>query len=419
MHSWPEPKIPEIEPSGSVFKFFDTKTRQIKTFEPLNAGQAKIYVCGITPYDATHLGHAMTYHSADLINRVLLDNGFKVDFSENITDIDDPLFDRALRDSVDYQQLAASQIDLFRRDMQALNIIPPTDFASVSESMPEIIKAANELETLGALYSLSNPDGSLDWYLDCQKYPGFAGITANAEVNEIFQERGGDPERAGKKNPLDPLVWRAQNTEKWSFEPAWDGQKLGKGRPGWHLECVVIAGKKGLPIDLQIGGEDLIFPHHEFSHSHAVALGAEDYSRSYLHVGMVGYQGAKMSKSLGNLVLVSNLIESSIDPRAIRLALLQHHYRSSWEYDTSVIKTAKTRLETYVKAASLTQLSPAKQGEIVNQLRASANNDLDTPQLLRIMDSWAFETEMNNAAGSQSHLVVDTFNRLTGVDLLK
>lgn len=384
MKSWPSPSVPTLAPTGRMPRFYDARTGAVQEFLPHDPHCAHLYVCGITPYDSTHMGHAMTYHTADLMRRIVADSGIRTLFSQNVTDVDDPLFERANRDGVDWKWLANDQVELFRSDMATLRILPPTHFESVSEAMERIIDAVNSLREREIAYPVTNPDGSHDWYHDMSKASGFGATErlGRERALQLFGERGGDPDRGGKRDPLDPVVWRARRPG----EPAWDGRELGHGRPGWHVECVVIAdGGGSLPIDLQIGGNDLIFPHHEGSHAHAVGLGYPEFSRLYSHVGMVAYEGEKMSKSLGNLVFVSKLTAAGVDPRAIRLTLMSHHYREGWEWTDTLLARAHDRLTRYTEAA----YSDRDDSAVVEKMREALRDDLDTPRVLALLDEWA------------------------------
>jgi L-cysteine:1D-myo-inositol 2-amino-2-deoxy-alpha-D-glucopyranoside ligase len=317
---------------------------------------ASLYACGITPYDATHMGHAATYNAWDLLVRAWRDAGHQVSYTQNVTDVDDPLLERADRDGEDWRELALREIDRYRGDMEALRVLPPTELIGAVEALPVIDEFAAKLAARGALYDLdgdvyfareSDPDfGTLSG-------PGTASGFSIEEMTELAGQRGGDPGRSGKKDPLDPLVWRAERPG----EPAWDS-RFGRGRPGWHVECAAIAARYlGRTFDVQAGGSDLVFPHHEMSASHVrVALpatgGEGAFARVYAHSGMVAYQGQKMSKSLGNLVFVSRLRESGVDPMAIRLALHAHHYRSDWEWTDEVLSEAVQRLAKWRSAVA-------------------------------------------------------------------
>lgn len=384
MHTWTSPTITPLPASGLPLRLHDTRTGRVTPVVPHDAQCARLYVCGITPYDSTHMGHAMTYHAADLMRRALLDAGHRVEVAQNITDVDDPLFERAERDGVDWQELAAEQTALFASDMTALRIHAPETYRSVSEAITSIIETVQELHRRGRLYALHNTDGTgSDWYLDLAQDGALGAVCGwdREAMDAVHAERGGDPERPGKRDRFDPLVWRAQRPG----EPAWDAGPLGRGRPGWHVECVRIAQDGlGLPVDIQTGGRDLVFPHHDLSAAHATALG-RGFAAVYPHVGMVAYQGQKMSKSLGNLVFVSRLTAEGVDPAAIRLVLLAHHYRSDWEWTAELLERAQQRLVSYRRAADGAVPRP----DLVAALRAALREDLDTPRALEVLDTWA------------------------------
>lgn len=394
MTTWNGPAFSPLPPSGILPTLYDTRTGSLQQVTPLREGQATLYTCGITPYDSTHMGHAATYHAADLMRRALHDSGLAVRHAQNITDVDDPLFERARRDGVNWQDLAAEQTALFAGDMEALRILSPHTYLSVSEGMDVIIAKVRATYAAGRAYPVAHDDvPGMDWYLDLAQDGSFGEVSGwtESQMMDVFAERGGDPDRAGKKSPFDPLLWRAERPG----EPAWDAGELGRGRPGWHIECVAIA-DEGLdvPVDIQAGGRDLIFPHHEMSHAHASALGTE-FARIFAHVGMVAYEGTKMSKSLGNLVFVSKLVAEGADPMAIRLVLMSHHYRSDWEWTVDLLTEATARLARYREALSHRPDDP----EVVEQLRKCLRDDLDTPQALRVLDTWA-ESSIQEQASS-------------------
>ena len=384
MHSWTSPAISPLPASGLPLRLHDTRTGRLTPITPLIPGRARLYVCGITPYDATHLGHAATYHAADLMHRALLDTGLEVEVAQNITDVDDPLFERAHRDQVDWRELAASQVELFARDMEALRVIAPHTYASVSESMDGIVDVVQRLHARGRAYQVETPDAEGDdWYLDLGQDGALGDVSGYSEqqMMAVFAERGGDPGRPGKRNPFDPLLWSTARPG----EPAWDAGVLGRGRPGWHVECVFIAESSlGLPFDIQTGGSDLIFPHHDLSAAHAVALG-RGFATVYPHTGMVAHEGEKMSKSLGNLVFIHKLLDQGIAPAVIRLVLMAHHYRADWEWSQSEVDRAVERLRDYREAAALGGAHP----RVVAALRQALRSDLDTPAALGVLDAWA------------------------------
>jgi L-cysteine:1D-myo-inositol 2-amino-2-deoxy-alpha-D-glucopyranoside ligase len=343
-----------------------------------------MYVCGITPYDATHLGHAATYVAFDLLNRAWRNAGHRVRYVQNVTDVDDPLLERADATGEDWMALAERETDLFRADMTALRVLPPDHYVGAVESIPLVNDYIERLRALGAIYPVER-----DWYFAVNADPNFGGVSGldQPAMVEIFSQRGGDPDRAGKRASLDCLVWRAERTG----EPSWEGP-LGPGRPGWHIECTAIAQEHlGLGFDVQGGGSDLVFPHHEMCASQAVVANAgSPFAGSYVHAGMVAYDGEKMSKSRGNLVFVSVLRASGVNPMAIRLALLGHHYRDDWEWHDSEIAVAETRLAQWASALTCADGPPV--AATISGVLAALANDLDAPTALATIQDWVDET---------------------------
>lgn len=397
MRSWTSPSLTPLPASGRPLRLHDDRLGRMTTVIPQTPGTARVYVCGITPYDATHLGHAATYHAADLMRRALRDTGHEVELAQNVTDVDDPLLERAERVGVDWQDLAASQVELFAEDMEALRIIAPETYLSVSEAMDEIIATVDALRARGRAYPVDNGDEAAgpDWYQDLSIDGALGDVSGwdEAAMLEVFAERGGDPDRAGKRGRFDPLLWRAER----AGEPAWDAGELGRGRPGWHVECLSIAERGlGLPFDVQTGGSDLVFPHHDMSAAHAAGLG-HPFAALYPHTGMVAYEGTKMSKSLGNLVFVHRLVRDGIEPAAIRLVLMAHHYRSDWEWTDAELEQAQERLSAYRAAAA----AGAPRADVVEELRSALRDDLDTPRALAALDAWAAAPHGDGAETSE------------------
>lgn len=389
MHSWPIPTVPSVAGDPVPLRLHDTADQVVSPVRP--GRTATMYVCGITPYDATHLGHAATYLTFDLIQRVLLDNGHEVHYVQNITDVDDPLFERAERDGVDWRELGTSQIDLFRSDMENLSVIPPRDYVGAMESVDEVVDMVGALLESGAAYQLD--DEYPDVYFDRNATATF-GYESNydeATMAELFAERGGDPDRAGKRDPLDALLWRAER----EGEPAWDAP-FGRGRPGWHIECSAIAvNRLGTGFDIQGGGSDLAFPHHEFSAAHAeAATGCARMAGHYVHTGMIALDGVKMSKSLGNLVFASKLVAGGTDPSAIRLGVFSGHYRSDRDWSEDVLAEANDRLSRWRRAAVAASGDSGAETErataqLIAAIREALSDDLDTPRALAAVDEWA------------------------------
>ncbi|AJM77680.1 cysteine--1-D-myo-inosityl 2-amino-2-deoxy-alpha-D-glucopyranoside ligase [Rathayibacter toxicus] len=394
MRAWNAPDIPVLPGSGPVPRLYDTASARVVELIPDNA-VATLYVCGITPYDATHLGHAATYLAFDTVQRLWRDADCTVIYAQNVTDVDDPLLERATATGVDWRDLAAEQIELFRGDMAALRILPPEHYVGVTETIASVAEAVATLEREGIAYRVAAPDASdadaTDLYYDIAAGEGVAWHLGSesrldrATMMTLSTQRGGDPDRVGKRDRLDPLLWRAHR----DGEPAW-ASPVGRGRPGWHIECSIIAlDRLGAEFTLQGGGSDLVFPHHEFSAAHAASLTGRPLARAYTHAGMVSYQGEKMSKSLGNLVLVSQLRSEGVDPRAIRLALLAHHYRSDWEWLPDALPTAKARLDRW--EASLLAPGRCSADGVLTRLRAVLAEDLNTPAALSMLDAAAQE----------------------------
>jgi L-cysteine:1D-myo-inositol 2-amino-2-deoxy-alpha-D-glucopyranoside ligase len=385
-----------------------------------------MYVCGITPYDATHIGHAATYVTFDLLGRALRDAGHNVLYVQNVTDVDEPLLERARRDGIPWQLLADREIALFREDMTALAVIAPDHYIGVVESVPSVVKAVTDLLSSGAAYRLDVPQGqetpgaprASDIYFDISGAPDFGSVSGwrRDQMTAVFAARGGDPERAGKHDELDPLLWRAARVG----EPSWPGAGLGDGRPGWHIECTTIAlDYLGMAFDVQGGGTDLIFPHHEMSAVQACGLtGTRPFARAYVHQAMVGLDGRKMSKSEGNLVLVSKLRRSGVDPMAIRLALLAHHYRTPWDWTGQVLSEAQRRLATWRAGLSGNGGPPA--GWTISRIREHLANDIDSPGALAAVDEWVRKSlERGNGDGDPGApgLVGRALDALLGVRL--
>ena len=360
-----------------------------------------MYICGITPYDATHLGHAATYLTFDLINRYLRAAGARVQFVQNITDIDDPLLERAKRDGVDWKILAQSQIDLFKGDMTDLHVIPPKDYIGVVEAMPLVIDAVQKLRDAGTTY----PVGSDIYYrVHSDAEFGERSHYSEEKMLEIFAERGGDPQKPGKENPLDALVWLSQR----DGEPGWPSP-FGIGRPGWHIECCAIAlhylnpdSDDEFAIDIQGGGSDLIFPHHEMSAAQSRSINGQKFARSYVHAGMIGLDGEKMSKSLGNLVFVSKLIAEGVNPVAIRWALMGHHYGSDLMWSDSLLQEARKDIERLQLNLARMEVSPTD--DVIVEVIAALSDNLDTKRALKAIYLWMDATESGAQGGVAGEL---------------
>ncbi len=398
MHAWAPPGLPttarDVLGEAPALALYDARTGSVDNTKP--AAQARIYVCGITPYDATHLGHAATYVAFDLAVRAWREAGHGVRYVQNVTDVDDPLLERAARTGEHWAELAARETQLFCDDMAALAVIPPDVYAGAVESIPLVVNLVQDLQAAGAVYEV---DGDL--YFSVTADPSFGALSGLGSdvMLKLFAERGGDPDRPGKRHPLDCLLWQQQRGD----DPAWD-TPLGTGRPGWHVECAAIALEHlGAGFDVQGGGSDLVFPHHEMSASEAqVARPGSPFAKAYAHTGMVGYGGHKMSKSRGNLVLVSRLRSDGVDPRVIRLALLAQHYRVDWEWRDELLSVAADRLHRWEQAVRRggPDARPA-----ANAVRAALADDLDAPRALAAVDTWAQSSTQSST--QSSHPTVD------------
>lgn len=453
MRTWAEPKLEKLPGTPPPLYLRDTNTGELRrhSFSDLH-----LWVCGITPYDATHLGHANTYVFFDILARTWRDSGRVLRYAQNLTDIDDPLFERAAATGVYWKDLAAAQTQLFREDMEKLRVIPPQDWVSVSEALPDLMEQVEKFRHQENAYELSNANGSTDIYISLTGDTHFAAapIFSNMDLAAVFDAHGGDSTRPGKRDILDPLLWRGVRGADYSPIDLRDGG----WRPGWHIECAVIAHKLLGRVDVQGGGADLIFPHHEMSEAHLRALSGDAAPVGiHMHSGLVAYQGQKMSKSLGNLVLVSKLMAAGEDPRAVRLAIIQHHYREDWEYDDAVLQTATMRLQNWQRAAhapietrpesapapaaitetvaSENSLKPAavrteqslagteaavgtekSVREFLQEIRTHLAKDLDTPRVLRLVDNYSAAIDSWESSAARQ-LFIATIDNLLGITL--
>lgn len=411
MQSWSAPAVPVLPGRGPALRLYDTADRQVRPVSP--GPTAGMYVCGITPYDATHLGHAATYLVFDLIHRLWLDAGHEVNYVQNVTDVDDPLLERAERDGVPWEALAASQVELFRTDMTALRVLPPRDYVAATEAIAEVVEVVEKMLAAGTAYAVDDEYPDIYFRAEATEQFGYESGFDRATMLELFAERGGDPDRAGKADPLDALLWRAARPG----EPSWPAS-FGAGRPGWHVECAAIAlSRIGSGIDIQGGGSDLVFPHHEFSAAHAESLtGERRFARHYVHAGMIGWEGHKMSKSRGNLVLVSKLRAQGVEPAAIRLGLLAEHYRSDRSWDEQTLAAAEARLERWRAATSLPAGPDAQ--DVVARVRRHLADDLNTGAALAALDGWTTDAlEYGGHDAEAPRLVATAVDALLGVSL--
>lgn len=359
-------------------RLFDTRTGGLR---PVIAGHTvRLYVCGITPYDATHLGHAATYMAFDVLTRTLERRGHRVVYVRNVTDVDDDILRTARERDMDVRELAEQEVAQFDRDLRALGAREPDVAPRATATVDAIVTAVEGLVAREVAYPLD--DGRV--YFDIQAVGKLFGALSRLDRDEMlrqFAEKGGDPDASGKRDALDFLLWQPGADGERSWPSPW-----GAGRPGWHIECSVMAMEHlGAVIDIHGGGSDLIFPHHEAEVVQSQALtGQGPFARFWLHTGMVGLDGTKMSKSLGNLVFVRDLLDR-VEGGVVRALLLAHHYRSTWDYRDTELDAAGERMKRWCTAA-------ATDGRDENAEQASwsaLDDDLDTPRVLEIMDAMA------------------------------
>lgn len=406
MHSWPTISLPDVAEGKrpAAVEVFDSASSSL--VEAATSSIAKMYVCGITPYDATHMGHAATYIAFDLLNRIWRDNGKEVRYVQNITDVDDPLLIRAKERGEDWQELAEDQIALFRDDMTALRVLPPDHYIGAVEAIPLVVDAVGRLLEKDAAYRL---DGDIYFRVHSDSEFGTRSHLDRDEMLAVFAERGGDPTRPGKEDQLDCLLWQSERPE----EPAWH-TALGAGRPGWHIECSAIALRYlGNSIDVQGGGSDLLFPHHEMGAAEARMITGERFARSFVHAGMVGLEGEKMSKSRGNLVFVSALRDAGVDPMAIRLALLSKHYRTNRDWTAQGLVEAQNRLAIW--RAEVSRPAGPDATETLWKIRSALANDLDAPAALSAVDEWCALPRGNGDRASEPGIIARAVDALLGV----
>ena len=356
---------------------FDTARGEVVPFEP--GPTVTMYVCGITPYDATHLGHAFTYLTFDLVIRRLEDLGHEVHMVRNVTDVDDSILGKARELGVDYLNLAASEVASFHEDLAALDLRPASAEPRATESIQSILNLIDRLESTGHTYTVEGTT-----FFDTSTWEGFGSVSGYDEATMVAYaaERGANPDDPRLRNPLDFILWQASADD----EPSWDSP-FGPGRPGWHIECSAMAmAELGQTIDLHGGGDDLVFPHHECEETQSGAANGVPLTRHWMHVAMVSYEGIKMSKSLGNLVFIRNLRHLH-DPRAIRLSLLAHHYRAGFEWFDHDIDDGGTRLDRLITAAGRpTGPDPAP---TLATIRNALDDDLNTAAARDALDMLA------------------------------
>ena len=388
MKPWPDVYLPPIAIQFPRLSIDSTWGSSI------DRDKFNIYVCGITPYDATHLGHALTYLTFDLINRYQILRGRTLNFIENVTDVDDPLFERARRDGINWKDLSDSQVKLYEADMTSLRVLPPKIYLSVSETVNLVIEGIKKLDEKKLIYKLDQ-----DLYFDIRAHLQKLPISED-EAIKIFQERGGDPNRPGKRHSLDPVLWRVSKTD----EPSWESP-FGLGRPGWHIECSVIAifgtscnGESEPLLDIQGGGRDLIFPHHFMTKVIAEEISNSTFAAEYIHTGMLGYDGEKMSKSKGNLVFVNEILKSGVDPMVLRYSLIKLHYSKDSMWENSLLDSAALDISKIRSALSRSEVAPTT--NIIQNMIIALSQNLDVDLALRYLLNWSEETLRGKSGGN-------------------
>ena len=389
-------------------KLYNTLTREIQEFAP-QRGQIGIYVCGITPYDTTHLGHAFTYSVADILIRYLEYQGRSVRYVQNVTDVDDDLLRVAGERQEDWRRMGDRWTSHYIEDMAALNVRPPDVLPRATDVIPQIIESVEKLLQAGVAYAT---EGGV--YFDLEAWPAYGRLSrlAPEEMLPIANERGNRPDDPNKRRPLDFVLWQSQAPG----EPAWDSP-WGPGRPGWHIECSTMASQFiGQTVDLHAGGEDLIFPHHESEIAQTEPLTGERFAGHWLHIAPVRHLGEKMSKSLGNLVMVRGLLDRW-SPDAIRIYLARHHYRESWTHDPEALQDAAREAQALAAAAALASVK----GEsilvhgLVSEFAQAIEQDLDTPAAIAVLRSMADSIVVASSRGRKVAAAQDALRTLGGV----
>ena len=387
-------------------KLYNSLSQEIEPFEP-GADPLGIYACGITPYDITHLGHAFTYCSVDILIRYLEHGGRTVRYIQNVTDIDDDMVrEAAIRDE-DWKLMGDQWTEHFIEDMTTLNVRPPDDMPRASSAIPDIVQATQSLIESGHAYL---EGGSV--YFDLDSWPNYGKLSklSKEEMLPIASERGNFPEDPNKRQPLDFVLWQAQA----AGEPAWDSP-WGPGRPGWHIECSVLAGDLGVTLDVHAGGGDLIFPHHESEIAQSEALNNAPLSHTWMHIAMVEHKGEKMSKSLGNLIFIQSLLEGW-SPNTIRLYLASHHYREAWSHSEDDLEIAADWADTLRLAAQDRRGTgkAVETHEAEMAFAAAMENDLNTPEAIKVLLELGLAIESADEDGRAVEAAQDTLKELAG-----
>jgi L-cysteine:1D-myo-inositol 2-amino-2-deoxy-alpha-D-glucopyranoside ligase len=381
-------------------RLYDTARRGIVEFD--GKGVVSLYTCGITPYDAAHLGHAATYLAFDVLQRRLRDMGHETRCVRNVTDVDDDILRKARELGVHYLDLAAEELARFDASMSALGLLPVASEPRATSAIPEILSLIDAVLEAGHAYKAG---GAV--YFDISSFGSFGELSHldRDEMLLLAAERGGNPGDPNKDDPLDFVLWQPSAPDEPSWESRW-----GPGRPGWHVECSALALREiGRTVDIHGGGRDLVFPHHECEAAQSEAANGQPLARHWMHTGMVGLDGEKMSKSLGNLVFVEDLLKRC-EPAVARVALLSHHYREDWDWDDGQLDIASDRLEAWragadardsaAGAAASAGLPAPGESPVLDAVRSRLDDDLDTPGALGVID----ESAASGAGGSGAEI---------------
>ncbi len=365
---------------GEVMRLFDTAQQEVVDFDV--GPVVSMYTCGITPYDAAHMGHAAVYITCDVLQRRLRDLGHVTRCVRNVTDVDDDILRKARQLGVHYLDLAAKEMARFDEDMIKLNLLAVAAEPRATSAIPDILLFIQDVLESGHAYVAGG-----NVYFDVSKAERFGYLShlSREEMLILASERGGRPDDPNKRDPLDFVLWQTSAPDEPSWESRW-----GPGRPGWHVECSALALRElGSTIDLHAGGEDLIFPHHECESAQSEAVTGVPFAKHWLHVGMVRLSGEKMSKSLGNLVFVDDLLEKW-EPAVIRLAILSHHYREGFEWDNHDLEVAYARIKRWRAAG--------EGDEGLDEVRSLLDEDLNTPDALAAIDDAASKGGVTESA---------------------
>lgn len=370
-------------------ELYNTLSRKKERFETIKPGEVNIYVCGITPYDTTHLGHAFTYISFDVLIRYLRFKGYKVNYTQNVTDIDDDILRKAKEQKKDWQELGKFWTDRFLNDLKFLNVFPPTHYVKATDSINKIIKMVDSLINKGYAYEKRG-----NVYFDIKKFKNYGKLSKynKSQMILISKERGADPKDPLKKNPLDFILWQNEKPGEPSWQTPW-----GKGRPGWHIECSAMVNTYlGDRIDIHGGGRDLVFPHHESEIAQSESFtGKKPYVKYWMHTSMVLYEGEKMSKSLGNMIMISDLAKK-YPADVIRFMLLSHHYREPWEFEDLEMDDVEKKMSEIKKALNKKSGNGKTKLNYLRKFESLMDDDLNTPKVLELISEMAYDINKNN-----------------------